>query len=501
MPDELDDSLKRKGSSLGSLFGSVEEEGSVKTAPLTDDDENSVSNESIDSEVTKRADNFSSSNSGISDDVNEREKLAKCISILKTVNDFVFDEREIAEDQKSQARINDEEKYQSLKNSVNNVITKYDEKISKYGTNLDKYLNFIENISAVDNKITSEKIIELRGEIQPKKETAYLARKAMKIRRAVMGFSAGFILKGDDINKYNKLSKSEKKKIKLVKELIELEDNQEISPKDKQHRYDEINSSFIALDKKDRRIEKKQSLRILAKQMHKKKLFSVDTASQIQDKLFHPYSKITDREDLTASEKTAKVGVKLAKKAAKGGAVAVKKLGKTVVQSGQSMIKHSVKQPVATVYRGSMAMLNALEYLTLEAKILSEKDPAIKEDLREEAEIKFQNMGYEGEKFIRAAAATVGVALLDTAAVATIGGAAASTAIGITASEQFIQGTLIASQVVDTAQNARDGVAEINEGVKKFHKQKSQLTTEEMRMRNRRGAISGRPKNSGSYCR
>lgn len=482
----FDDSLTRKESSLGSLFDSVDD-NSVKTEPLTDE-ENSVSSESIDSEVIKRTDSFTSSST--SDDGDERAKLAKCMSILKTVNDFVFDEREMLEEQKSQARKNDEDKYQALKNSVNKIITKYDERISKYGTNLDKYLNFIENISAFDNPITSKRIIELSGKIQPEEKTYYSVRKAMKIRRAVMGFSAGFVLKSNDINKYNKLSKSDKMKIKLVKELVELEKNQEILPQDKQNRYAEINRSFISLDSKDKRIEKKETLRMLAKQMHKKKLFSLDTVSQFKDKALHPYSKIIDREDLSAAEKTAKLGEKIVEKVAQGGKAATRKLGKTVLATGQSMIKHSVKQPAATVYRGSMAMLNAVEYLTLEAKILSEKDLDVKETLRAEAEITFQNMGYEGEKFIRAAAATVGIALLDTAMVATAGGGiAAPAALGITASEKFIQGSLVASQVADTIQTTRDGVEKINEGIKSFQKQKGKLTRQETRTRDRRDAL------------
>lgn len=483
----FDDLLTRKESSLGSLFDSVDD-NSVKTEPLTDE-ENSVSSESIDSEVIKRTDSFTSSSA--SNDGDRREKLAKCMSILKTVNDFVFDEREMLEEEKSQARKNDEDKYQSLKKSVNNIITKYDERISKNGTNLEKYLNFIENISAFDNPVTSKNITELSGKIQPEEKTTYLARKAIKIRRAVMEFSAGFVLKGDDVNKYNKLSKSEKTKIKLVKELVELENNQEILPQDKQNRYAEINRSFISLDSKDKRIEKKETLRMLAKQMHKKKLFSVDTASQIKDKLFHPYSKIINREDLTASQKTVKLGKKLSKKASQGGKAVTRKLGHTVLESGQSMIKHSVKQPIATAYRGSMTMLNAVEYLTLEARILSEKNLDVKEKLRAEAEIKFQNMGYEGEKFIRAAAATVGIALLDTAMVATIGGGVAAPAvIGITASEQFIQGSLVASQVADTIQTTRDGIEQINEGVDKFYEQKGKLTRQETRSKDRRNALS-----------
>jgi hypothetical protein len=135
-------------------------------------------------------------------------------------------------------------------------------------------------------------------------------------------------------------------------------------------------------------------------------------------------------------------------------------------------------------------MLNALEYLTLEAKILSEKDSSEKEKLREQAEIKFQNMGYEGEKFIRAAAATVGIALLDTAMVATAGGGmAAPAAVGITASEKFVQGSLVASQAADIVQNTRDGIEQINEGLEKFEKQKKKLTRQETRTKDRRGAL------------
>lgn len=491
MPDDL---LNRKESSLGKLFGSVDEADSVTTDPLTDDELeiasseiSSTSKKSIDSDKTEGSFSLRSVSSS---NFSENEKLVRCISILKTVNDFFFDERETAEDQKSQARRSDEDRYQALKSSVNDVIAKYDDKISKHGTNLEKYLNFIENITGLDNKITSEKIKELSANLQSEEKTGYITRKAIKVRRAVMGFSAGFFLKDGDISKYNKLSKSDKTKIKLVKELVELENNQEISAQDKQERYDKINRSFIGLDAKDNRVEKKETLRILAKQMHKKKLLSADTASQLKDKALHPYKKIIDREDLTTPQKTVKIGKKIAEKTAQGGKAVTRKLGKTVLGTGQSMIKHSVKQPAATVYRGSMAMLNAVEYLTLEAKILSEKDLALREKLKEEAEIKFQNMGYEGEKFIRAAAATVGIALLDTAMVATAGGGiAAPAALGITASEQFMQGSLVASQVVDSIQTTRDGIEQINEGVEKFQEQKGKLTKKETRTRDRRDAL------------
>lgn len=492
MPDEK--AVNKRGGSLESLFGSVEEESlanTAETSELTDDESiNSLRTNSFSSELGS----FSvDSDDGSKTSKNEVEetKLAKCIALLRVVNDFVFDEGEIEEEKKSQALRNDEARYQSLKDSANNVIAKYDERISKYGTNLERYLNFIERIRVIDNEITSEKIKELSETLEPEKKTSRLTRKAMKVRRAVMGFSAGFVLKDKDISKYNKLSKNEKAKIKLIKKLVELEKNQEISSEDKQKRYAEINDSFRAIDSKDKRIEKKETLRILAGQMEKKKLFSRETASRLGDKVAHPYRKIMDRDDLSASDKTLKIGKKIAEKTAQGGKAVTKKIGKVALGTGQFMIKHSVKQPVATVYRGSMAMLNALEYLTLEAKILAEKDSSEKEKLRAEAEIKFQNMGYEGEKFIRAAAATAGIALLDTAMVATAGGGmAAPAALGITASEKFIQGSLAASQAADIIQNTRDGLEQINEGIEEFEKQKRKLTRQETRTKDRRGALS-----------
>ncbi|MCT4635793.1 MAG: hypothetical protein N4A31_06110, partial [Rickettsiales bacterium] len=334
-----DVSDKSRESSLKSLFGAVEEGSIASTEDLTDDESVRSNSFSDDSDILSV-----SSNDGSKTSKNEVEdkKLANCIALLRIVNDFVFDEREIAEDKKSQTRKNDESRYQSLKDAANNVIAKYDEKISKYGTNLERYLNFIESITAVGNDITSEKIKELSKNLEPEKKTGRLARKAMKVRRAVMGFSAGFVLKNKDISKYNKLSKSEKTKIKLIKELVELEKNQESSSEDKQKRYAEINNSFRAIDSKDKRIEKKETLRILAGQMEKKKLFSRDTASRLGDKVVHPYRKIINKNDLSDSDKTIKIGKKIAEKTAQGGKSATKKIGKIALETGQSMIKHSV---------------------------------------------------------------------------------------------------------------------------------------------------------------
>ena len=230
---EPDTSPKDKSnkSSLKSLFGSVDERESVNTTGLFTDDESVISSrrsesfnsirssESMHSGVSEVSSNSgsvsSASDGGSVKEGSENEKLAKCVAMLKLVNDFVFDEMEVDEDQKSQARLNDEDRYQSLRNSVNNVITKNDERISKHGTNLEKYLNFVGNITGLDNIITSEKIIELSKNLKPEEKTGYFARKAMKIRRSVMGFAAGFVLKDEDINENNKLSKSEKKKIKI----------------------------------------------------------------------------------------------------------------------------------------------------------------------------------------------------------------------------------------------------------------------------------------------
>jgi hypothetical protein len=472
VPDDNNPSLdSTEGLTAVSSYDDIPDEVSVGSSPSTDSDSRS-------------------SSSGASQKEHEETKFAQCMTVLKTVNDFILDKLEVDEEDKSEARKNDEANLRIASSKIAQLQNKHNDKTSRYGSDLEAYRDFVQNIDpkSQDLQITSEKINQLRANLKETKEIDYITRKAFQARRALIGGMAGFFINTEDIEKYDKLSKTEKQKIKLTRELIDIEANP--ASVDKEAKYAEINNAFRELDKKDKQREKRDSMRIIARQSHRGKLFTTETGRLFQDKTMHPYNKIIDNEELSAAAKTLRVGAKFVEKTAQGTAFVAKAAGQKALESVQSMVRHSVKQPLATVYRGSMATLNAVEYLTLEAQILNETDETVKAALREKAEIKFKNMGYDGEQFLRAAVATAGIALLDTATIASFGtGVAASALIGMTASEKFLHGVLFTAQVADHIQTAADGVELINQKAEYYHKKKESLSLEEKRVIPRRNAV------------
>ncbi len=500
MPQDNPQEQTSKKSTLGKLFEPISDdsnesrdsteslshspaESSIETFP--DDIPDNVSVESSPS-----TDSDARSSSTSSQKAHEETKFAQCMAVLKTVNDFILDKLEVDEEDKSEARKNDEANLRMASNKIAQLQNKRNDKTSRYGSDLEAYRDFVQNIDprSQDLQITSEKINQLRANLKETKEIDYITRKAFQARRALIGGMAGFFINTEDIEQYDKLSKTEKQKIKLTKELIDIEANP--ASVDKEAKYAEINNAFRELDKKDKQREKRDTMRIIARQSHRGKLFTAETAGMFQEKAMHPYNKIMENEELSAAEKTLKVGAKFVEKTAQGTAFVAKKVGGKALESAQFMARHTIKQPLATVYRGSMTTLNAVEYLTLEAQILNETDEAVKAKLREKAEIKFKNMGYEGEQFLRAAVATAGIALLDTATITSFGaGIAASALIGMTASEKFLHGVLFTAQVADHIQTAADGMELINQKAEYYHEKKESLSKDEKRIVPRRNAV------------
>lgn len=487
-------------SSLGKLFQPISDDDNISgdsTESLSNSPAGSSieipsddvpDNVSIESSPSIDSDSWRSSNT--SQKEYERTKLAQCMSVLKTVNDFILDKLEVDEEDKSEARIQDEARLRAVSSKIAEFQNKRNDKTSRFGSDLEAYRDFVQNINprSQELQITSEKINQLRANLKEEKEVDYITRKAFQARRALIGGIAGFFIPAEEIEQYNKLSKTEKKKIKLVRELIDLEANP--SSVDKEAKYAEINEAFRELDKKEKEREKRDTTKIIARQSHRKKLLTTETARMFKDKAMHPYNKIMDNEELSSTEKTLRVGAKFVEKTAQGAAFVAKKAGQKALDTSQSLVRHTVKQPLAAVYRGSITTLNAVEYLALEVQILNEKDENVKAKLREEAEVKFKNMGYHGEQFLRAAAATAGVAMLDIAAVSTAGaGVAASALIGMTASEKFLHGVLLAAQVTDNLQTAADGIKAVNEKVDNYYAKKDSLSTEEKRVVPRRNAV------------
>lgn len=246
-----------------------------------------------------------------------------------------------------------------------------------------------------------------------------------------------------------------------------MEDNHEISEKEKQLQYNKINIKFKELTQSEHNRDRRNILKIIARQSQRDQLLSLDTAGQIGSSIVHPFTKITSN-DSSTSEKTVALSKKAAEKSIQG-TVFIAKKG---AESAQYLVKHSIKQPLMTTYRLPMSVVNGIEYLTLQGQILTEEDPAKKDELQKDANTKFKNLGYEGEKFIRAAAATAGIALVDTATLSSFGVSSPILAGTHAVASKVILAT---AETVDKLQNLKDGLDVLEEGVDKINQHKQEF--------------------------
>lgn len=406
-------------------------------------------------------------------------QIAENINLLKLAYNFIFDQLETPQEQKSQAQLEDEARYKKLKDSINRIVSQYDTEITKKGSDIEKILAFENNLSRDHSPLTSENINRLRASLEAQEfipssnttpETA--KQKALELRRKALGFAAGLFLKEKDIVKLEKLSKDKKSKLKLIQECFELENQINFARKflDKpeklakfeetyKKRYAQINTAFIDISLKEKDREKRNIWMILASQTQKEQLLSSQTAEQIANSIAHPFTKILNDPNLSNFEKAWRTPLKLGKKTIDGLQFATEK----AIQTPKFLVKHSIKQPTMAAYRFTSSMINAAEYLTLQTQALTEKSPSKKEEFQKQAQIKLKNLTYHEEKFIRALAASGGIALIDAAFLASIGsvGIAAPSISGI---HSTITNTLLATaDAADKLQNTKDTLDAIGE--------------------------------------
>lgn len=388
-------------------------------------------------------------------------KLAKTITVLKEMYDVVFDQYERPEEQKSQAQKNDELRYAYLKEHINSFVTQYDSKILGEGANYQQYLKFEEELSKQGKGPDINNIMQFKESLvnldQPLENNTFQGNAtsaSLYMRRKAVGFVAGFFLKPEDVARLDSLPKEKKEKIKLIEQFIKIAGDNDILPEEKEEAYKKINSDFRELTKKETRRRGRELVNIIAKQTQRGQLFTVGTLTQIGEAITHPITKIIKNENLTGLEKATGLATTIAKKTADG----ISGLVEKVPESGQFLVKHSVKQPLMIVHRSFMSGLNAVEYLYAQGQALAEEDPEQKIELQKEADRKLANLGYDGEKLIRAAAASVGVAVLDIAAFSSFG---AQLPLGGIAGHTAQVGLGIAVNVVDNLQNARDVIENV----------------------------------------
>ncbi len=486
---------------------------SLTSAGKSGSDSSDESLTSSDSRADSRADSPISSETSSAESIDSAEAsdgvLSNSVALLRTAYDFAFDQIEKEENQKSEAQYHDEERYTSLANTINDFIGQYDLQISKQGSDLDKYLTFIDKVAAdrSGSPLSIKRIRELQVTLTDKNPqttnnsndlTSKVVNKALKVRRAAVSFAAGFIIKPKDVAKFKKLPKEKKEQIKLVQKCIELENNQQISTQDKKDARQAINKEFDSLVRKEFRKNRDNIWRIMARRKEHGELFSHESRDEIRDAMLHPFQKITEDKDLTLLEKTAKITMKVGEKALGGGKYLVGK----VAEVAQYVVKHSIKQPVMAAYRLPMSTVNGLEYLTLKAQAAAENDLKKKAQLEQDADIKFKNLGYEGEKFIRAVAATAGIALVDTAIVSTLGAhvpAMAAVHVAMSSAMEAIpaasgahhggEAILITAEAAHQVQNVRDGVEAIKEKVDLIEKHQKNLQPHEKKKDHKRKNI------------
>lgn len=423
----------------------------------------------------------------------DEENLSKTIDYLRAFKyalesanyayEFATDKLEKEENQKSQAQINDEDRYKYLVSKINNVISAYDAKMSKYGTDLDKYLNFLGQKTFSENSdITPEDIRALRATLSDEDLEDQIGggfrEKFFSAARKIVSFTAGFIIKSEDVKKYNKLSKDKKKKIELLRKFIKLDQNDSLPYTVKQEQYEELNGAFIALTREEQSRSKRSIFRILATQMHNEKLFTSETASKIASSVMHPFTKIVNNKDMGVLEKSARVVMKAGEKGIKGAKFVVGE----ALNSGRSAARDLVKHPAMTLYRVPMALFNTAEAAIAQAQALAEEDPTKKIELQEKAKQKLGNIAYQAEQGGREAVAsgvTAGVAIANA-------GSFGAPLVVSHAAAAAIHGIVAASEIADHLSTAKEGIdhfIEAREEIKQI-----ELTKEE-KTRGRRGNI------------
>ena len=197
------------------------------------------------------------------------------------------------------------------------------------------------------------------------------------------------------------------KKIDLLKDCLKFEESAEKG--NAKAKYQEFNSRLEKILENEKAREERKMMGIIGGALMTK---GYKPFTKFSEKLYHPFKKIIDSEEMSSGEKVGRVISKgIYKTGSKLKDAGTYSLG-AAADTSRFIIKHSIKQPTMLLYRLGTLIKETSKYAVM--NLGEGSDESAQEQVK-------KNIKYEGEKLLRAVVATAAIAAVDTAIITTGG--------------------------------------------------------------------------------